>query len=307
MNKTFAHCVQMIVIVWLIVSPLVYQNVDARNVLRNNTKRTTEQLIASAPLLSACTPFQQLSIAIMLDIDITLDLHSFGFCQQVIDILRTCQRSEWMSVATSLQLTAVVDIAVKFKAMVGVYPLLTNVIGSFSGITDNSCDDVFHHVYTVAPVLVTILDIRVHAQLNALFTKYGCPCTPAFVNLCLSIQISVFFNAQFTSLCNSLFVQLHVTLNAHVYPVINNCLLTLSVHFNLVFQSVLYLGGGSIGLSPPQLPCLTDVIPVIHPNWQYQSLTSQFNYIWPSTCRSYGVPYGALRPAQCVFDLISLC
>jgi hypothetical protein len=300
--------------IWLIHSPLLFQTVNANQHSTNVKRASPADLRAAAPLIAACTPHQQLVIAIMLDIDITLDLLSFGFCQAVIDILRNCPKTEWVNIAISLQLTAVIDIAVKFKAIAVVYPLLSNVVGSISSVTDSTCVNVFAQIFAALPILCTILDIRAHAQLSTLFSKYGCPFTPAFVNLCLTIQLSLFLNPAFIAVCASLFATLSLTLTSHVVPIINNCLLVISVQLNLVLQAVLSIIGGLLNTvlrltASVVFPCLADVIVIVSPTCPCNSHTSQLNALWPdcTTCRTYGVPCPALQPAKCVFDLISLC
>jgi hypothetical protein len=312
MNKTLARCLQLISFIWLIHSPLIFQTVNATH---HNVKRASpSELTAAAPLIAACSPFQQLVIAIMLDIDITLDLVAFGFCQAVIDILRNCPRTEWINIAISLQLTAVIAIAVKFKAIAVVYPLLSNVVGAISGVTDNACINVFAQLVAASPVLCAILDIRAHAQLGNLFSKYGCPFTPAYVNLCLTIQLSLFLNPAFLAVCAALFVPLSVVLTTHCIPVITNCLLTISVQLNLVLQAVLAIIGGLLSTvlrltAAVVFPCLADVIVIVSPTCPCNSHVDQLNALWPhcNSCLTYGVPCPALQPAKCVFDLISLC
>jgi hypothetical protein len=313
MNKSLSRCLQLISFIWLIHSPLLFQTVNA-NQLHNAKRATPANLTAAAPLIAACTPHQQLVIAIMLDIDISLDLVAFGFCQAVIDILRTCPRTEWVNIAISLQLTAVIDIAVKFKAIAIVYPLLSNVVGAISAVTDTACVNVFAQITAALPVLCTILDIRAHAQLSILFSKYGCPFTPAFVNLCLTIQLSLFLNPAFIAVCASLFASLSITLTSHCVPIINNCLLSISVQLNLVLQAVLSIVGGLLSTvlkltASVVFPCLADVIVIVSPTCPCNSHTNQLNALCPhcSTCKTYGVPCPALQPAKCIFDLISLC
>jgi len=250
----------------------------------------------------------------MLDIDITLDLVAFGFCQAVIDILRTCPKTEWINIAISLQLTAVIDIAVKFKAIAVVYPLLSNVVGSFSSVTANACVNVFVQIGGIHPVLASILDIRANAQLGTLFSKYGCPSTPAYVNLCLTIQLSLFLNPAFLAVCASLFVSVGLTLTSQCIPIINNCLLSISVQLNMVLQAVLSIIGGLLGsvlklTASVVFPCLADVIAIISPTCPCNTHIDQLNALCPrcSNCKTYGVPCPALQPAKCIFDLISVC
>jgi hypothetical protein len=311
MNKSFSRCLQLITLIWLIHSPLLFQAVNARSV-----KRTAPaNLTAAAPLIAACTPFQQLVIAILLvDLDVTADLAAFGFCQAVIDILRSCPKAHWISIAVSLQLTAVLDVAVKFKAIAGVYPLVVNVIGSISGVTGTACVDVFAKISAVTPVLAAILDIRAHAQLGNLFSKYGCTFTPAFVDLCLTIQLALFLNPAFLAVCATLFVALYDCLKNQCAPIINNCLVTISVQLNLVLQAVLTLVGGLLNLllgitAVVVFPCLVDVIVIASPTCPCNSLTIKLNALWPrcTSCKTYGVPCPELQPAKCIFDLISLC
>jgi hypothetical protein len=277
-------------------------------------KRSFSDLSSASHLIAACTPHQQLVIAIMLDIDISLDLVAFGFCQAVINILRTCPKTEWINIAISLQLTAVVEIAVKFKSIGVVYAPLSDVFGTVSSVTDTVCVNVFAHVTAVLPVLCTILDIRAHAQLEVLFSSYGCTYSLAHVNLCLTIQLSLFLNPAFIAVCASLFSSLHITLTAHVIPLVHNCLLSVSVHLNIVLHAVLTLVGGLLNsvlqlTASVAFPCLTDVIVVVSPTCPCNSYTDQLNELCPhcSTCKTYGVPHPSLTPARCIFDLISFC
>jgi hypothetical protein len=310
MNKSLARCLQLISFIWLIHSPLLLQPVNASK--RNNVRRTSD-LISAASLVSRCTPHQQIVIAIMLEVDITLNLSSFGFCQSVIDIITTCPRSEWIRIAISLHLTAVVDIAVRFKAVSAVYPVLFNVVGSMNGITGSACGDIFSQI-SYLPVLVEILDIRAHVQLPSLFSNYGCECTPQFVNLCLTIQLSIFLDESFMGVCGSLFLSLHVTLKVNVVPLIHTCVLSVNLHLKLVLNTVVSLVGGLLGgvlriSSGVTFPCLSDVIVIVEPTCPCSSHHTQLNGLCPScsTCRPFGIPHPSLGPAKSVFDLISFC
>jgi hypothetical protein len=313
MNKTLSRFLQLISFIWLIHSPLIFQTVNADH--PGKLKRTpVATLLAAAPLIAACSPFQQIVIAILLDIDVTLDLVACGFAQVVIDILRSCPKAEWINIAVSLQLTAVVDIAVKFKAIAVVYPLLTNVVGAIAGTVDSACVTVFAQILAASPVLAAILDVRANVQLSTLFSRYGCLYSPAYVNLCLIIQLSLFLNPAFIAVCASLFASLSVALTTNVLPVITNCLIAISVHLNLVLLAVLSIVGGLLNAlvkitTGLVFPCVLDVLLIISPSCPCASQPQLFSSLYPNcaTCKSYAVPFPALQPAKCVFDLISLC
>lgn len=311
MNQSLKQFLQLISFIWLIQSPLIFQAANAQQV---HAKRTSSaDLVAVAAQIAACTAFQQIVIAIMLDIDINLDLATFGFAQSVINILKTCPKAEWINIAVSLQLTAVIDIAVKFKAVATVYPLLSNIVGSISATTDSACATVFAQLSAAFPALATILDIRSHVQLSTLFSKYGCPNTPAFVNLCLIIQLSLFFNPAFISVCATLFAALSVTLNAQILPVITNCLTSISAQLNLVLQAVLSIVGGVLNTvvkitTSVVFPCVADVLAIVSPTCACNT-GNNFSGLYSNCalCKVYAVPFPALQAAKCIFDLISLC
>jgi hypothetical protein len=302
---TFSRLAQVLLFAWLIQSPLVIQSFNLKQ-LKAKRMTSSVDLTSCAPQIAACSPLQQIVLAILLDIDVTLDLASFGFSQAVIDILRGCPKSEWTNIAVSLHLTAVVDIALKLKVIGGVYGLLFNVLGSVSPTVINACASVFAHLSASSPTLSAILDVRANAQLSAIFARYGCTNTPAVVNLCLAVQLSIFFDPAFLTVCGTLFADLAVTLNSTVIPAITNCLVSISATINIVFLVVSAKVSIAAGVA---FACVADILAIVSPSCPCLTNPSIFTALSPgcATCPVYSIPFPQLQPAACIFNLISLC
>jgi hypothetical protein len=303
---TLVRILQIMAIGWLIESPLLIQPFEMTKGMKKRT-----DLNSSAPLITRLNPHQQLVLAIILNIDTTLDLLSLGFCQPIIDILRGCPRSEWNNIAVSLQLTAVVDLAVKFSRIHTIHSL-TNFFASIDVSVANACITIFAALTAAHPIFASLLDIRGNPHLPTLLSRYGCLDLAALINLCLIIQLSLFLNPDFINVCVALFPDLALVLNNQVVGVFTNCLLALAVQVNVILTAVLILLVTVLTIltSGFVFPCLYDVLLIVSPHCPCLSAgRNLFLAVFPrcAFCPVYSVPCPPLLPAKCVYDLVSLC
>jgi hypothetical protein len=301
---SFARLVQVLALAWLIQSPMFIQGRDTLLFRGRTTAGVDLKSVASQ--ISACSPHQQIVIAIMLDLDVSIDLSVCGFSTAVINLLRSCPKSEWKNIALSLQLQAVVDIAMKFTAVSKVYSMV-NIYATIDTTVANACASIFAQLSASNPTLSALLDIRANAQLSTIFSKYGCATIPALVNLCLVIQLSLFLNPAFINVCVALFSDLAGVLNSQVIPAITSCLINVNASLSLVLTVVLNLV--SIGTSV-LFACVADILSIVSPSCPCLINSSDlFLALYPScaSCPRYSVPYLALQPCSAIFQLISIC